>query len=138
MTQAVAIFCEDIREEASGQVTLVGVFADNLEVPAVPGLMPKLCLYVRVHLDIGHKPSRITSVLTDIDGSEIPLGGMEGGGLDSAFEEAESFGVPYVGVILRGIFSPFRVNATGRAVALVRVDDEEVACGSINFVLPKS
>lgn len=43
-TSLITLFAEDIREEKSGQVTLVGIFDDQLEVPSFPVHIPKLAL----------------------------------------------------------------------------------------------
>lgn len=40
------IFAEDIREEASGQFSIIGVFQDTIEASAFPVELPKLSLMV--------------------------------------------------------------------------------------------
>jgi hypothetical protein len=57
VSSAVCIFCEDIREEKSGQDTIVGTLPDNLLINPPPpklqdakALMPKLGMYLRINL----------------------------------------------------------------------------------------
>jgi hypothetical protein len=43
--RAMGVFCDDIREEVQGMHSLVGIYPDNVNVPVVPRMMPKLGLY---------------------------------------------------------------------------------------------
>lgn len=43
-----AIFCDDIRHEQGGKLTLVGVYSGALLVPSFPAVLPKLCLVLNV------------------------------------------------------------------------------------------
>ena len=45
-----SIFCEDIRKEASGQVTLVGCLPDAIHVDKFPATINKLCVFVELQL----------------------------------------------------------------------------------------
>lgn len=42
-----AIFSDDIRQEVGGKVTLVGIYGDQMLVPELPCMVPKLCLTVK-------------------------------------------------------------------------------------------
>lgn len=50
--QAYAIFCDDIRHELGGKLTLVGVYSGSLLVQAFPSVLPKLCLVLKVFTPI--------------------------------------------------------------------------------------
>ncbi|MBN8728233.1 MAG: hypothetical protein J0H15_11115 [Xanthomonadales bacterium] len=43
-----AIFCDDIRQEAGAKQTLVGIYRDQLQLPAIPVVLPRLCVVVDV------------------------------------------------------------------------------------------
>ena len=43
-----ATYCDDIRHELGGKLTLVGVYSSQLLVPSFPAVLPKLCLLVDV------------------------------------------------------------------------------------------
>jgi hypothetical protein len=42
------IFCDDIRQEIGGKLSLIGIYSGALFVPAFPATLPKLCLLVKV------------------------------------------------------------------------------------------
>lgn len=42
------IFCDDIRHETSGKLTLVGMYSDSLFVPQLPVTLPRVCLVARL------------------------------------------------------------------------------------------
>lgn len=41
---AITFFCNDIREEKSGQVSLIGVFDDVVRVESLPTIVPKIAI----------------------------------------------------------------------------------------------
>ena len=43
-----ATYCDDIRQEVGGKLTLVGVYNGSLLVPSFPVVLPKLCLALQV------------------------------------------------------------------------------------------
>ncbi len=44
--QISTIFCDDIRQEIAGKMSLIGVYGPQLFVPEFPALLPKLCVFV--------------------------------------------------------------------------------------------
>src|SRR5204863_1010 len=85
---AIGIFCEDIREEKSGQVTLVGILPDNVVMPRIPPeiaeknpsarpIIPRIALYVRVHVgaDEAMQPLRLKLILPN--DSEMEIGTID-------------------------------------------------------------
>jgi len=59
----ISIFCDDIREEAGGKLTLVGCYGHDIQftVPAFPIVLPKLGVYIisRLPLDQPIQPIRL-------------------------------------------------------------------------------
>lgn len=51
------IFCDDIRYETSGKLTLVGVYSDSLVVSTLPATLPRLCLVARLLSPMKEAPS---------------------------------------------------------------------------------
>jgi hypothetical protein len=45
---AACIVCEDIREEISGQATIIGVLPDNLAMPGFLSLAPKFGIVEKI------------------------------------------------------------------------------------------
>ena len=60
---AIALFCEDIREEKSGQYAIAGILPDRLNVKRLPTVLPKLGIYLRFHLNTASK-FRTTSLIS--------------------------------------------------------------------------
>src|SRR5215208_8095167 len=95
---AVAIFCEDIREEQSGQNTIVGTLPDNLVVQAPPtgtpstasAVMGKLAVYLRINFDIDDKPQEVTIKLLNTNGTLLTEGGWDRSVMDKAFADSKA------------------------------------------------
>ena len=46
------IYCDDVREEIGSKFSYMGVYGADLVIPKFPVVLPKLCLVVKVILDI--------------------------------------------------------------------------------------
>lgn len=129
---AVGLFCEDIREEKSGQFTLVGLLPDSINVPSVPGMLPKLCLYVRVHINPPEAdPGPISARILMPDGSELVRNDVKPDSVNNARERAVAKGTPVVGIILRFTAMPLPVATEGRILAEVTIGQRTSICGSL-------
>src|SRR4051812_20991932 len=109
----VGLLCDDIREEKSGQDTLVGVMPDNLSVPAVPGALTKLHIYMRLNFDPEADLGVITTRLITPGQDDIPLGVIDEGVVKKARNEARGQSKPIAGVIAKTVVAPFPIIATG-------------------------
>lgn len=142
MISAVAIFCEDIREEKSGQDTIVGVLPDNLVVqsllsPAAPNMarmLPRLCLYMRVHIPSQSQPKEVYATLTDPEGTIITRNEWPHDQIAKTFSDTRANGSPLAGLILKIVASPFPVVTFGRIVAKAVVDGTEYVAGALNLI----
>src|SRR5665647_411847 len=105
----IALFCEDIREEASGQNTLVGVMADNIAVPSTPVMLARLAIYTRVYFDISDVPEEVSAIAEMPSGEKIELGAASADLVKTSFDAAKSNNVRVAGIILKGIFSPLPI-----------------------------
>lgn len=124
---AIAIFCEDIREEKSGQDTLVGILPDNLRVASVPGMMPKLAVYVRIHVLRAARVREVNVRLEMLDGTFAPVNDLtEVLARDAGTSES-------IGLLAKTLISPFPVTATGRVKAIATVDGTDYVCGSLTI-----
>ena len=129
----IGLFCEDIREEKSGQDTLVGVLPDNIGVKNLPGALAKLGIYIRIQLD---RDTDHQTIRTRIKIPERP--NIEFASLDhlisDAQTQAEANGMPFAGLIAKGIVAPFQISALGKIEAIVEIDGTEYVCGALNVV----
>ena len=125
---AIAIFCEDIREEKSRQDTLIGILPDTLRVPSIPGMMPKLAVYARIHVlrIAGIREVRIRCEL--LDGTVV-----QANDLTEVLAQEKGKGES-IGLVAKTVFSPFPVMAAGQIKVIATIDGEDYVCGALTIV----
>lgn len=135
---AVCIFCEDIRQEQSGQDTLVGTLPDTLEINALPINFPKFAIYLRVHLDVDHQPREISARVLNTNESEISAATWDQTLLDTAFAGSRANQLPIVGLIFKVLVSPLNITSAGNIVATATIDGIDYVAGSLRVTLGKA
>jgi hypothetical protein len=141
---AVAVFCEDIRQEQSGSDIIIGILPDTLNAVTehTPGLpiFGKFGIYLRVHLDASLPPPKdISARLVLLPANvEVPLPGWDSKVIEAAFEGSRANDLPLVGLLLKAVSSPFPLREAGKIVAKVKVDGADYIAGQLNvaFVPP--
>jgi hypothetical protein len=134
------LFCEDIRAERSGAFTLVGIMPDNANVPLPPlesnqhGIIPKLCLYIRVHLDVADVVKNISTRLRIPNGDVVDLGPVASNIIEKAFETSRARNSPLTIIVVRAEFPAFPVVALGRLIADVTIDQEVFVAAQLNLI----
>jgi hypothetical protein len=73
----IGIFCEDIRDEVSSTYTLVGVLPDNIFIGGLPGMLPKLGVYIRIQLDEDANPKTLKARVRIPGGAIFELADFE-------------------------------------------------------------
>jgi hypothetical protein len=140
----IALFCEDIREEKSGQDTLVGTLPDNLNIGAMPTgapptashMLPKLGLYLRINLDSkGDVPKDVSAKLLGTDNAIMASAGWEQAVIDKAFSDSRANDVPLAGLLLKIVGGPFPIREAGKIIAIATVDGMEHVAGVLNVVI---
>jgi len=126
---AVALFCEDIREEKAGTITLVGIFPDNINVSKVPMHFAKLAVFTRINYPVDMKPERLEVILKDAEGSETNFGSFDQAFIEEAVKRAKEKGAPIVGLITQIVAPGFPVQKPGRLVVVVKAPKSEVIAG---------
>ena len=79
----VSIFCDDIRHEINGKISLMGIYGDIMYVPDFPFAVPKICAFfeVRVQPDL---QNAMDATLTVMKGAEkissitLPISSWDG------------------------------------------------------------
>ncbi len=139
-TSVIALFCDDIREEKSGAVTLVGVMGDNVSVPPAPeekmgliGVVPKLCVYVRIAFDVNAELGPIKQKIILPDGSEFDGGGIDEATVEQARGTREK-GNPMAGLVSRFSMGGFPVHQLGRMTVEIEVGEQKFVAGFLNFI----
>jgi hypothetical protein len=131
---AIALFCEDIREEKSGQDTIVGILPDNINVRRLPAVLPKLAIYLRFHLNAASEFKIIRTRLRVPGADELPLAILDHGLLTEVRTNALSSGMPIAGLISRTMFAPFPVSVAGKFEVIADVEGTDHICGALNVV----
>jgi hypothetical protein len=127
------LFCEDIREEQSGIETLVGILPDNISVPSVPGMMPKLCVYVRINFPPSFPMQPGSMVLRFPDGVEAAVGEFTEELIATARENTIAEGGPLAGIKSRATLGGLTFKEAGRIHLVAKLGDKEYLCGSLNI-----
>jgi hypothetical protein len=134
MVEAIALFCDDIREEKAGTVSIIGIYPDNINVPQVPIMLPKCGIYARYNLPVGDTPPKTIALrLVYADGSETPLTVFNAETIERARVESQAKGAGKVGLISTAILAPFPIKKEGRINVIVKIDNEESICGTLNI-----
>src|SRR3569832_1087611 len=113
-----SVFCEDIREEANGVITIVGIMPDNVNVEmpkeGQTGLtspfLGKICIYVRMGFDPTYVLDEIKLRLTMPDGTQLSLGSAPSDVLKAAGKQDRERNMPIAGVFSRAVLGGFSLN----------------------------
>lgn len=146
--QVVGVFCEDIREEKSGQSTLIGLMPDNINVPSSPqtaegrvprGLIPKIGLYVRINLGLEDDPGPMTLKLIFPGGEEQALGNISSEVIAQSKKEAIARGLPIAGILSRAVLSPLIApGSPGLITAVLETQKGRHVCAILNMLVDSS
>ena len=132
----ICLFCEDIRQEHNDVNTIVGILPDTININAVPAVLPKLGIYVRINISPEEDPGSISLALSMPGaGADIAIGEIDQSLIARARKDAEAVGSPIAGIVSRIVFSPFEIRQPGRIKVLANIRGEPVVCGSLNIVL---
>ena len=143
MFSAISLFCEDIREEKAGTVTVLGILPDNLNLHRKSDeseypLIPRLAIYTRVAYPTSDPPEALQIVLLQTNGIEVSLSGFSLDAMRGYIKEAQETGKPIVGLVGRSIASPFIVSNDGRMIVEVRSETQKVIAGTMNVRLVRN
>lgn len=98
-SKAFALFCDDIRQEISNKVSLIGIYGSHMLVSEMPAKLPKLCVHFQIELEPKEVPQKIQifvkcddNVINDINFHHVVQGSsveLVSGGFDIPFLEIE-------------------------------------------------
>lgn len=133
----VGLFCEDIRQESAGSDTIIGILPDNLHVTQA-GILPRLALYIRIHLDPATDPGPIKSRVVSPNGEVVTESEIDPNLVRATREKALSQGSPLAGLISRLTWSNFPARESGRVRALITAGGKEFVCAHLNIHVPEA
>jgi hypothetical protein len=129
----IGIFCEDVRDEVGGTHTVVGILPDNVNIGALPGMIAKLAIYIRIQLDKDYNPKVLKARMKIPGGIAFEIADLAEL-IRPTKEQAESSNMPFVGLVAKAIISPLQISQVGRIEAIVDVDGTEYICGVLNLI----
>jgi hypothetical protein len=141
----ICVFCEDVRDELSGQQSLIGILPDiiNIEGPPPPtpnsiAHLPKLGCYLRAHFFTeGGQPKEVMARIENNKGAVIARTQWKPEMVTQAFDNANSNQMPFAGLIFKFVMGPVPIGAPGgRLTAILTVDGEDSVAGALNIILP--
>lgn len=143
----VGIFCEDVRDEASGSFTIVGVLPDNIDIAggtAPPEaansafMFPKMGIFLRVNLDASQRPKQPIKARATFPGNpDFQLGEIGIDVIEKSFADAEAKSQPIVGLIFKAVFSPLPLRESGQAIVYATIEGQDIVSGVLNIRIPK-
>lgn len=136
------VFCDDIRYEAGGKISLMGIYNGSLEVKELPVTMAKLCLIVTLNekrSSSGHRRIKVIQQDETTDGSEEDkvLIDMEYEIPDEVVsDETKEFSMRTQRLDL--IASPFNIEQPSKIRVRSYQDGEEIALGRLEIKVAHS
>jgi Family of unknown function (DUF6941) len=126
-------FCEDIREEKQGTLSIIGVLPDNINVAQVPFGLAKLAFYLRISFDPSIDIGAISNKLVFPDGHQISLGEVSADLIERSKREAIERGSPIAGIVIQAGFVSVQIAKEGRIRALTTIGSDSFVAGTVNI-----
>lgn len=132
---AITFFAEDSREEKSGATTIVGILPDRVAVPSVPGAMPKIAIYTRLHVPVETEINDASVWMRSPTGEETELSVFDAEMIKSAQADSIANGSRFFGLVSQAVASPFPVFSLGRFEVFVRSGGLEELTGALEVII---
>ncbi|MED5545754.1 MAG: hypothetical protein VYD90_10935 [Pseudomonadota bacterium] len=142
-----AVFAEDIRFERGDQVSIIGIFPDEIQIsgkksppPELEGkvavqTIPKLSVYARTHLPASsYKGGSLEFWVEAPSGKKVFSSESDEDFLRAEFEKSRAKGDEEITLISHLIFSPFPVREFGRFKAFVSCMGESIEAGHLSII----
>lgn len=134
---AFALYCDDIREEANGKSSLMGVHEGNLVVESLPARLSKLCVVIFARFT-PDKPVKTFKVSIELNGEiivDMPVTETEyKSHFNKEIFESQS---TLVNLKTNVVFSPFVIKEEGTLQAKIFLDDDLISCEALQIFVTK-
>lgn len=137
MITASCSFCEDVREEVSGQETVVGLF-ERCEVMMQTSFLSMLQAIVQIHVPFEDRGTEFGVVATDGSGETIILSVPPPEFKDGVFKNAEAYGLKFAAfpVTIGLLEKPLEIKDTLTLTVYLTVGGERTKIGSFTAIPP--
>jgi hypothetical protein len=129
-----AVFCDDIRQEVGGKITLVGIYAGQCLVPSIPCSLPKLCLVLNISATRA-APVQSVTVTGAFAGNEVLNMTLDKNHIAEIMDpsiNARPDGKNMM-LVLMAIMAPFNVSTSGKLTITVTADGEDMFCEGLEI-----
>ena len=135
-----AFFCEEIRSERAGFLSLIGMFPptinlsgpDDADRPSDSKLVLQTYLFVQMNLDPSAVVKSAEVVLVDPEGHETTIVEISCATIEGAQNLARTHGNPVAKIMTYGLLEGF-VARFGRFSVSARVDGNTYECTSVTY-----
>ena len=131
----IGLFSESIREEKRGTDSLVGIMSDNVSVPAFPGLIPQIAIYVRVAFEPKFNPGPMNISVVNVDNKPLAELNFDQSLVSQAISETALKKGPLVGLVGRIGIGNFEITKAGKVGVYATINGEKRVCAALNFEL---
>lgn len=135
---AYTLFCEDIRNELDGRVSLVGVWGHSINIPP-NSMLPKLGVHTVVEIEKSAPPSEVEFRLVLPLGPDLPPHTVTSDMIKSLIKQTEAeTHIPVVQLRITAVLGNVMVPSSAVLTAITRIDQQEITSGKlwINVVDP--
>lgn len=118
-----SVFCDDIRHEEGGKISLIGVYTADMLVSQLPITLPKLCIWTNV-MTVGAAPFEKLTIRLVQEGRDAPL--LESGDVAAeaaAWKEASRKGVEMFTIGVEFVISPFQIDTATHLQVVAECED---------------
>ncbi len=128
------IFCDDIRHEIGGKISLIGIYQSEIIVREFPITLPKLCMIITINEKISSDGQRRVKVFFEpddpLDKNETVLLDVDYNVPEDAIkEEPEEFIMRTNRIEL--VAAPFKLERSGKIKVRMHQDEDEIRIGTI-------
>lgn len=130
MTRTIeSIWCDDIRSETGGKISLMGVYQSELVTP-VEITIPKICCYVMIKSPVDEKISSVVIRLMKNDREELVRVNLnEVPEIPNNLPDAKFYHIAAAMII-----APFQIDKSTKCLrAVADIDGQEVSGGGLNI-----
>lgn len=103
-------------------------------MPGFPGQMAKLGFYARVLVDADDTPEALSIILRNPGMPDVEISDFTAEKIGEYVADATRAGNPITGLVAHAMFSPFPVQAAGRATLVLKTPTDEQLLAILNFV----
>jgi hypothetical protein len=129
---ASSIFCDDIRNEINGKISMMGVVGGNLYVQEFPFVVPRLCVLVSVFTPMDQLFKHLSirgdyegAALFDVEMSDDEVEQLANELPDNPYQTATAAQAMFV-------VSPLAMEGPGRLKITITVDGEDIYCPGLS------